>query len=86
VKNIKNLNRKAKKECARKCQEHKIACPFKECRMWIDFKEDYNCANIAIAANGNMTLRQIAEREGLSFVRIQQIEKKALKKLKFKLQ
>ena len=86
MKTTKNHNRKPKKECARKCQEYKISCPFKECRMWIDFKEDYNCAIIAIASNGNLSLRQIAEREGLSFVRIQQIEKKALKKLKFKLQ
>tara|TARA_R100000008_G_C3534539_1_gene141213 strand:+ start:447 stop:614 length:168 start_codon:yes stop_codon:yes gene_type:complete len=53
--------------------------------MWIDYEEDFNCTNIAIKKNGNMTLRQIAERESLSFVRIQQIEKKALKKLKSKI-
>tara|TARA_B100000131_G_C18032031_1_gene578866 strand:- start:148 stop:312 length:165 start_codon:yes stop_codon:yes gene_type:complete len=54
--------------------------------MWIDYEEDLNCANISIAKNGSMTLRQIAEREGVSFVRIQQIEKKALKRLKTKMQ
>ncbi len=82
----KDYVRKPKKGCAQKCQEHKVSCPFKDCKMWIDYEKDFNCTNIAIAVNGNMTLRQIAEREGLSFVRIQQIEKKALKKLKFKLQ
>ncbi len=73
------------KECAELCIKHKVGCPNKSCRMWIDYEEDFNCTNIAIKKNGNMTLRQIAERESLSFVRIQQIEKKALKKLKSKI-
>ncbi len=73
------------KSCAELCREKEITCPVVDCRMWIDYEEDLNCANIAIAKNGNMTLRQIAEREHLSFVRIQQIEKKALKKLKTRL-
>jgi DNA-directed RNA polymerase sigma subunit (sigma70/sigma32) len=54
--------------------------------MWIDYEEDLNCTNVSIAKNGAMTLRQVAERHKLSFVRIQQIEKKALKKLKSKMQ
>ena len=53
--------------------------------MWLDYEDDLNCTNIAIKKNDNMTLRQIAEREHLSFVRIQQIEKKALKKLQSKM-
>ena len=73
------------KECAELCIKHKVGCPNKSCRMWIDYEEDFNCTNIAIKKNGNMTLRQIAERESLSFIRIQQIEKKALKKLKSKI-
>ena len=73
------------KECAELCIKHKVSCPNKTCRMWIEYEEDFNCTNIAIKKNGNMTLRQIAERESLSFVRIQQIEKKALKKLKSKI-
>ena len=73
------------KSCAELCREKKVTCPIVDCRMWIDYEEDLNCANIAISKNGNMTLRQIAEREHLSFVRIQQIEKKALKKLKARL-
>ena len=73
------------KECARLCIKHKVGCPNETCRMWIDYKDDLNCSNISIKKNGNMTLRQIAEREHLSFVRIQQIEKQALKKLKSKI-
>ena len=74
------------KECSKKCMEHNISCPIKDCRMWIDYEEDLNCTNVSIAKNGAMTLRQVAERHKLSFVRIQQIEKKALKKLKSKMQ
>ena len=73
------------KECAELCIKYKVDCPNNTCKMWIDYGEDLNCANISIKKNGNMTLRQIAEREHVSFVRIQQIEKQALKKLKLKI-
>ena len=49
--------------------------------MWIDYDDDLNCTFISIEKHGKMTLREIAEREGLTFARIQQIEKLALKKL-----
>ena len=41
-----------------------------------DFKKDLNCTIIAIANNNEepMTLREVAERIGVSFVRIKQIE------------
>jgi len=73
------------KSCAQLCRDKKVSCPNTDCKMWINFEEDLNCANISIAKNGNMTLRQVAEREHLSFVRIQQIEKKVLQKLKVRL-
>jgi len=53
----------------------------KECRSWIEYEEDLNCIHEAIRKNGNMTLREVSERLGVSFVRIKQIEEKALKKL-----
>jgi hypothetical protein len=67
--------------CLETCQELGCACPVKECRAWIDYEEDYNCAHEAISKNGPMTLREISARMGVSFVRIKQIEDKALKKL-----
>ncbi len=73
------------KSCAQLCKDKEVSCPNKDCRMWVDYEEDLNCTNISIAKNGNMTLRQVAEREHLSFVRIQQIEKKALQKIKGRL-
>ena len=47
-------------ECAEKCIELDVRCPIKECRCWIDYKEDMNCVNIAIKNNGAMKLREIA--------------------------
>jgi hypothetical protein len=70
------------KACSRKCMELKTECPVKECRMWIDFKNEYNCTLISIYENGPMTLREIAERSGISFARVKQIETKALVKIK----
>ena len=63
------------------------ACAQTDCRMWMEYESDLNCALIAIENNKDepMTLREIAERLGVSFVRIKQIEEKALKNLKKKL-
>ena len=63
------------------CQLKNKCCKNKECRYWIDYDDDLNCTFIAIEKHGKMTLREIADREGLTFARIQQIEKQALKKL-----
>ena len=41
------------KECAKLCIKHKIDCPNDSCKMWVDYEDDFNCANIAIKKNGN---------------------------------
>ena len=69
-------------ECAERCVELDVSCPIKECRCWIDYKEDMNCVNVAIKNNGAMKLREIAERLQLTPARVQQIEKSVLGKLK----
>ena len=43
-------------------------------------KDINNCK--LVYENGNLTLREVAERVGVSFARIKQIESKALAKLK----
>jgi hypothetical protein len=68
--------------CSRKCMELKVACPHTDCRLWIDYKDEYNCTLISIHENGPMTLRQVGERLGISFARVKQIETRALEKLK----
>ena len=67
------------KSCCNCCVVNDVDCPIEDCKYWIDYKEDLNCSLIAIEKNGTMTLREIADRLGLSFVRIKQIQDKALK-------
>ena len=68
-------------KCIKKCRKQKSPCGEKKCRLWIDFKGDLNCTLETVERNGSLTLREVADRLGVSFVRIKQIEDKALKKL-----
>jgi len=69
------------KICAEVCSYRNTACAEEECRMWIDYEEDLNCTEIAIEKNGRMTLKEVGKRLDVSYVRVTQIEKDALKKL-----
>ena len=62
----------------------KVPCDLKDCRQWIDYEEDLNCTIIAVRKHGPLTLREIADRLGVSFVRIKQIQDKTMQKLKKK--
>ena len=68
--------------CSRACMKEKMPCRERECRLWIDYKSEYNCSLISIYENGRMTLREVADRLGISFARVKQIETQALEKLK----
>ena len=70
------------KECATKCMDTATPCMNLDCRQWIDYEKEHNCTLISVFINGPMTLRQIAERMGISFARVKQIETSALKKLR----
>jgi len=70
------------RECAEACVKHNVTCPVKDCRLWIEYDQDLNCTDIAVAKHGKMTLREISERLGVSFVRIKQIEDGLKVKLK----
>jgi hypothetical protein len=70
------------KACASACQEKNVECPFSECKHWIKWGQDNNCDLVAIKKNGEMTLREIGERLGISYVRVKQIESAAIKKIK----
>lgn len=69
-------------KCSRHCIDEKNECPVKECRLWIDYPDEYNCTLISVYEHGPMTLREVAERLGISFARVKQIETRALEKLK----
>ena len=70
--------------CFDLCSKCDVACDIKECKLWINYEKDLNCTLIAIEKNGSdgMTLREVADRLGISFVRVKQIEAQILKKLK----
>ena len=70
------------RECSRECMKKKKQCKDTDCRLWQDYPDEYNCTLISVYENGPMTLREVADREHLSFARIKQIESAALKKLK----
>jgi len=66
----------------KKCWNRSNNCKKKKCRYWIDFPEDNCCSLVAIKKNGPMNLREIAEREKISYARVKQIQDAALIKLK----
>ena len=72
------------KKCAEEALENKNPCTKKDCRLWLCYKKDLNCTLISVQKNGKMGLKEIGERLGLSYVRISQIEKEAIEKLKNK--
>ena len=71
------------RECAKRCEELNTSCPRQECRLWIDHDEDLNCTLHAVENNhtGELTLREVADRMGISFVRVKQIQDKAARKV-----
>ena len=69
------------KKCSQKCIELNTNCPNTDCRYWIEHQESLNCCFVAIEQNGEMDLRTIGDIIGVSFVRIKQIQDKAISKI-----
>ena len=69
-------------QCAQECVINEGECSKEQCKHWISYGEDLNCSLVSIEKNGRMTLQQIADRLGVSVVRVLQIERKAKSKLK----
>lgn len=66
------------RECSKTCVKWDEPCPKEnsDCRYWVNYADDLNCTFIGIERNGPMSLRDIAKREGISHVRVSQIEEK----------
>ncbi len=60
------------------------ACKNKKCRQWIKCKQKFNCTILA-SLDGPRTLQEIGDLHGLTRMRICQIEKSAIKKIKDRL-
>lgn len=70
------------RKCAKDSLESESVCNNKDCRLWMDYDKDLNCSLISVKKNGKLTLNQVGDRLGISYVRVSQIEKQAVKKLK----
>jgi len=71
--------------CYGVCEKYDVACDQNSCRRWINFEEDLNCSILCARKHDTgLTLRDVSDRMGVTFVRVQQIEKAALAKLKKK--
>lgn len=75
------------KTCFATHMQHDVTCQTRNCRMWMDNPSGLNCTHITIMRNacGPMTLQQIGDIHGLTRMRVCQIEKRALVKLRDKL-
>ena len=59
-----------------------VGCDKTDCRNWIDYEEDLNCAVVCSRKHdAGLSLREVADRMGVSFPRVSQIEHAAYKKL-----
>ena len=69
------------KTCFKEHMEKDKSCQNQSCRQWMACKKFNNCAIIA-SREGPRTLQQIGDLCGLTRMRICQIEKSALKKIR----
>jgi len=70
------------KKCAQECYLARKVCTNRECRLSIEYEEDFNCTLVALHKHGPMTLEQIGKRHHVSTVRAKQLVDAALLKLK----
>tara|TARA_Y100000817_G_C16372654_1_gene331048 strand:- start:73 stop:303 length:231 start_codon:yes stop_codon:yes gene_type:complete len=70
------------RKCAQDNMENDNPCQRKDCRLWLEYGKDLNCTLVSVKKNGKLTLNEAGERLGISYVRVSQIEKEAVKKLK----
>ena len=67
--------------CWNEHQRLKLACRNTDCRQWMDCNGKLNCAIVA-SQEGPKTLQEIGNLHNLTRMRICQIEKEALRKIR----
>ena len=64
-------------------EKWRLPCDQSSCRNFMNHEDDLNCAVVCSRKHENgLSLREVADRMGVSFPRISQIEHGAFKKLK----
>lgn len=72
----------ANPKCFEVHEKWKLPCDECSCRNWMKYEDDLNCAVVCARKHEQgLSLREVAERMGVSFPRISQIEHGAFKKL-----
>ena len=74
-----------KQECFNKHKNNNTNCQQKKCRYWMKCSEFHNCCLIGARSTEKITLQTIGEIFDVTRMRICQIEKVAVKKLKEKI-
>ena len=67
--------------CWQTNERNDTACDNKQCRLWLECKAKQNCTIIA-AQGGPLTLQEIGNLHNLTRMRICQVEKEALRKIR----
>lgn len=72
-------------KCIEECKVTGLYCQNNHCRFWMDYQEDLNCALVCVEEHGALTLKEVAKRIGVSYVRVKQIQDKAIEKINKKM-
>tara|TARA_B100000287_G_scaffold390483_2_gene401416 strand:- start:307 stop:534 length:228 start_codon:yes stop_codon:yes gene_type:complete len=72
-------------KCYEYCASKNRNCKESSCRYWLDNKSTKNCTILAAKIEKNMTLEEIGNIFKVTRMRICQIEKRAIEKIKEKL-
>jgi hypothetical protein len=72
-------------KCFNHHKQNKIECMKKNCRYWIKSHNFQNCCIVGAKNNKNLTLEEVGNIFKVTRMRICQIEKNAIKKLREKI-
>lgn len=71
-----------KMSCFQAHNDRKKSCQISNCRYWHDLKSHYNCIINKVNEEEDLTLQQIGDLFNITRMRVCQIEKQTLEKIK----